>query len=385
MPKYIWDYMYDNVQNAEFKEQTKNVPIRKTPLEMEEYADAVILPWRKETKWGLGGIVDNKGNFVEASKKVPKEEVASFFGGSYEYDFVEKSEEAVVYMGPFKQHWGHFIVDCLTRAWWLTTELKENMANAKIAFLNIGDEQLEDLYLQVLELLGIQGNKIVKVTKPTQFSKVYLPEEAYVVGEYWTDEFKRMFQHIAEEACSRWKGETFRKIYFSRGKWKLGRQKGEYGEKEIERVFEKNGYTIICPEQLSVIEQIALIGSAEEIVSPMGTVAHAVALFQRHLKKFIICNKFYLHVPHQLYLNEMLDAEVIYIDTYYSKTPGIYWMGINRNLKRFIQDYNYEIPFSKGSLFIIYIANAIRYYMKKFMVPVYKRAAKVRNKLKGKR
>ena len=379
MANYIWNYVYRSSQNLEFQENIQKLHTKDCNLQITEYSDAIILPWRAGSYWGLGGIVDNRGEFVEGSKKTPQCEVASFFGGEYEYGFAEENDNEVVYMGPFMHHWGHFLVDCLTRAWWLTNKLRDDLSNAKIIYLNIANKDIDGVYLELLELLGVQENRIIRVTKPTKFRKVHLPDEAYIVGGYWTSDFKRIFTKITQEAFRRYEGEKYEKVFFSRGKWKLGRQKGEYGENEIRVTFENNGFKVIYPEQLSVIEQIAIIYSANEIVCPMGTVAHAVALFGNNLKKLIISNKFYLHVPHQMYLNELLNAEIIYIDDYYSKTPGIYWVGLNKNLMCFLQDHDYIIPYSRTHLCFSYIINGIRYQIKRGMVPIYKKAARVRS------
>lgn len=381
MSTYIWDYMNENSQNKEFQKMTDASHKQKRCLQVVEYPDAIVLPWRQGPYWGLGGIVDNKGAFVEQSRKVPQCKVASFFGSGYVADKFVESQDEVVYMGPFMHHWGHFLVDCLTRAWWLASRVNVLLSDAKILFLNIDDLDIDSVYLEFMGLFGVRKDRIVKITEPTRFKKVYLPDEAYIAGGFWTDEFKDFFQKAAQEAFDRYTGKCYEKIYLSRGRWKLGRQKGEFGENEIEKTFESNGFKIIYPEQLSVIEQIALIFSANEIVSPMGTVAHAVTLFASRARTLVICNKFYLHVPHQMCLNEMLDSKIIYIDEYYSKTPGIYWIGINKNMKRFFQDYDNRIPYSKMQLCGKYILNGIRYNLKKCMVPVYRIAADIRRSL----
>lgn len=293
---------------------------------------------------------------------------------------VLESDCKVVYAGPFYAHWGHLLVDCLLRLWFIL-ENKSFFEDKKILFIPVNNSEFDQKFYDVLELLGIGQEKIITIDKPTKFRKVYLPEESYIVGEYWTYEYKRMFEKIINEVMKNYTGQTYDKVYLTRTKWKLGRQNGEFGEKEIEKLFAVNGYNVISPQDLGVREQIAILANCKSIACPMGTVAHAVALFGMNLQQMIICNKRCLHVPHQMYLNEMSSAQVTYIDDYYSETPGIYWIGINENMERYAKDMGFAFPYTKAFLVRKYIENGIRYYIKLCMVPVYRLMAAARNKI----
>ena len=108
---------------------------KKSNLKISTIPNGVILP-RKETKdgpmWGLGGVCDEDGNFVETSFY---DGGWATHGGKYDWDISEEvyQDDTVVYMGMFFQHWGHFLVDLVGRLWF-TLRSEFQSENMKIAY-----------------------------------------------------------------------------------------------------------------------------------------------------------------------------------------------------------------------------------------------------------
>jgi capsular polysaccharide biosynthesis protein len=67
----------------------------------------------------------------------------------------------------------------------------------------------------------------------------------------------------------------YEKIYVSRMAMQSRRT---FGEGVVQKIFEKNGYKIICPETLPLTEQIALVKNARVLAGCAGTALH-LALF----------------------------------------------------------------------------------------------------------
>ena len=78
--------------------------------------NATILPLRRGKDFGLlfgkGGVVDENGQYVSLSAIPGRVE------GSYEVKAPEFRDEKVVYCGYLVNHWGHFLIEGVTRLWY---------------------------------------------------------------------------------------------------------------------------------------------------------------------------------------------------------------------------------------------------------------------------
>lgn len=101
-------------------------------LDVKIIQNGILLPPKKDSSkdWGIGGVVDNNGHFVEDSI------YRFYFGGGYSYDEneINESEEEVIYLGHLIPHWGVFLVDFTRRLWYY---YKCQNRNVKLAFFGI--------------------------------------------------------------------------------------------------------------------------------------------------------------------------------------------------------------------------------------------------------
>ena len=90
-------------------------------LQVDEVDNGIILPakWVEEPVY-KGGVFNSKMDFVAGffRKKPPKN---SLFGvcGAYEVDEITKSDEEVIFGGALIGFFGHFILECLGRMWYI--------------------------------------------------------------------------------------------------------------------------------------------------------------------------------------------------------------------------------------------------------------------------
>ena len=80
-----------------------NLEVRED-LEVWQGNNATILPLRKDDRvqFGLGGVVDAQGNYIELSAIPDRVQF------SYEFENAEYRDEKVVYCGYMINHWGIF-------------------------------------------------------------------------------------------------------------------------------------------------------------------------------------------------------------------------------------------------------------------------------------
>ena len=322
--------------------------------------DAVILPHREGKKpWGLGGVVDSYGNFVEES-------MVESFGGMYPFDVndVETNEADVVFLGYTIAHWGTFLVDFTRRLYYYFSSDKR----LKIAFCGIGFEKgsfgaLERNCYAFLSLLGIERENVLDIRTPTRFKKVYVPEVGFDFGKWVMPEYKIPFQNIREKLIEKDNVTKADKIYFTRCQFS---PKKESGEKYIERFFQKNGFQVVAPETIDVTEQIKLVAGCQVVASLEGTVAHNILFASPGTHQVIIrkqqeCN------PRQPLFNMVTDTEVCYIDCYYepfhsfpvSHDDGPFLILFNKNMRKYAKDHC--MKYEKRYLF--YNIRAIGEYM----------------------
>lgn len=231
------------------------------------------------------------------------------------------------------------------RLWYV---LKNDISNYKIAYTcRLGkDDSIKGNYLELLNLLGIDESKLLRVNQVTQFEEVIIPETSIYPGKYFTKEYKELFDRIIENS----KVDFFsaKKIYCSRAMVKH-RLKREIGEEKLEQVFNNNGYQSVYLEKMTLNEQISLLNTAKEIVCVSGTLPHNL-LFVRNNAKVTILNKTYKLNMHQFLINQICNLDVSFVDVNLSPTPVLYGMGpfimmITDCFKAYCKDNNLKCDF----------------------------------------
>lgn len=364
MAEYDYTYLCQCDENVKFIEESQKKHYNSRPLNYYNYERAIVLPRKRGEEWGLGGVLDQDGSFISLSENSGGQNQSSRFGGAYAItEELEIIDKTVIYIGPIKNHWGHLLVDCISRIW--ACLLPENI-QFDIVYIKM-DMEIEEKYTDVLQLAGVNRERLTTIDVPTRFNNVIIPEQSYIPGTCWTKEYKETIDRIIIGAENHFfynnqNNSCFDRIYLSRTKWNIPVQFAEYGENEIERLFMQNGYKVIYPEKIALPELIYHISNAKEIGTSMGTNFHACALFGHKANRLICLNKRYIHVPHQVVLNELFNHKIIYIDVYYSRTLGIYWIGINKRLRRFVEDNGWDISGIK--IIRAYITNGFLYNKK---------------------
>lgn len=330
--------------------------------------NGIILPAHDNPNrlWGDGGVLDENGNYLEAST-VSEGTVDDFilFGGKYDYDkkSVDYIDEEVVFFGPFIKHWGHFLCDEIGRMWYI----KDNPKKYKIAYCgwnwHQGNGDLHGNYLELLTILGCNENQFINIQKPTRFKKVIIPGLAFSgARKYFTEEFMDLIDKIVRNAL-RNPIDTPSKIYFSRSKFARDKERGE---DKIEKVFRANGFNVFYPEELDVKTQINYFNNAEEIAMVAGSISHNLLFTKNSNLQATLLNKIGIINEYQLGIDQISKAKLTYIDTYFNPRQVLLGMGpfllsANHYFRHYLKDRNYKniglVPISLSDL---------QWYFKKF-------------------
>ena len=172
------DYRYMRPKKAAALKQWCDFPveIRENPT-IWQGSNATILPLRKDPslQFGRGGVVDCNGSYVDMSA------IPLRVQHSYPFENAPFRDEKVVYCGYLINHWGHFLIEAVTRLWYF---LENDTTIDKYVFFieENADREITGNYLEFLKLLKI-WDKLEIINTPTTTGKSSFPSWASSAGK----------------------------------------------------------------------------------------------------------------------------------------------------------------------------------------------------------
>lgn len=337
------DYTYLRPKKAEALKKWYDAPveIRQEPA-IWQGEQATILPLRRDPSFGLlfgkGGVVDCQGQYVDLSA------IPGRVQHAYPFQAPDCREETVVYCGYMVNHWGHFLIEGVTRLWYFLEQ--DASVDKYVFFLDEGEQrQIQGNYREFFQLLGI-WDKLEFINRPTTFRRVIVPELGIHMRQGYAPKLLGVFDRIAENVRPQPDWDTPEKIYFSRSQFQKG-QPFEFGFDALDNFFAKNGYTILYPEKVPLSRMIHYIRSCQVVATLSGSLPHNM-LFGRSGQKVEIIERLVISDDNQTDVNRMRDLDVVYVDAnipvYTIDFVGPFIMGYTPELQRFAQDRGYQPP-----------------------------------------
>ena len=153
----MFNYIDNIIKNTYIKEHKKNY-LNKKKCKITIVDNGIVLPVRKvnnqDLSQGAGGVIDSKLNYIKSSTMLAKN-MKDRVNGKYNIDTdnIDYMDETVVYGNAFYKHWGHFLIDIVSRLWYLIDHPKY-----KVVFIveESSDINIDGNYLELLELFGIK-------------------------------------------------------------------------------------------------------------------------------------------------------------------------------------------------------------------------------------
>ncbi|MBR3411542.1 MAG: glycosyltransferase family 61 protein [Bacteroidales bacterium] len=278
--------------------------------------------------------------------------------------------QAVVYLGCFDiSHFGNILVDEISRLWY------NNIEGVKWAF--IATKRFDPKYLHIfLEFLGIEKDRVIRVSSPTRFSCIYVPAMTFLHRRFVLQEYSSIYERMFQNMKFKSEYETYEKIYLTRRKL---RKKKEIGEWRFEFFFKSNGYKVIAPERLSIEQQALVMRNAQNIASIEGTHAHGVVWCRRansNNMKQIILRKQSECIPRQMMLNQLWAIDTSFVDIFeepFKRFPishdrGPFLLRWSEQIEQFAKDNNMIVPkrcrYGFVQDYIGYVVKCFLYWMK---------------------
>ena len=313
------------------------------PLEVLTLPDGICIPARRIDVLFRGGVCNAGLNFMGGLDRNgrPDSYGSVLCGYAVPEGEIERVDEDVVFGGVLIGHFGHVILDCLGRLWHVAQHPEDTR---KIVFF-VSASGFKDFFYDFFDLLGIDRDRVVFVERPTRFRSVTLPEEAvhsYGPRERFHENLMLPYRLMAKNAMSGYAGPMNRKVYLTYRHYAIG-SRTSFGEEYFERFFASQGYEIVAPEQLPLVEQIQAIASADEIACPLGTLSH-FALFARPGTKFtMLVHNSDIFLGAQAWINECSKVDWTIVDVAQSFLPssrnfGPVLVGPTDSWSRFVAD-----------------------------------------------
>ena len=122
----------------------------------------------------------------------------------------------------------------------------------------------------------------------------------------------------------------------------------EIGLDLLDHYFEKNGFMLLYPEQLSLRQLICYLRYAEVFAAESGTLPHNTLFCKDEMICYIVERQTAVNEI-QANIDVIKDLNVTYIDAHYTIYPtsagfGPYYLTFNRQFEKFTEDKGYLLP-----------------------------------------
>ena len=356
---------------------------RMEPLRTQQVSPGVVFPLEL-SEVGIheqdqyGGVCDGSLKFVSLSgtKRVSPTNFISNFSDwyvganpAYSTNSMDYVDETVVFIGALPKHYGHYILEGLSRLWFFLES--QNLKYKCVYISDTGDDYFDDF----LRLFGMPMERVVRIERPTIFKDVIVPEQSIRLHDYYCKEYKQTIDQIMLAI----QPVTNGKVYFSKRERKNDRA---IGEAPIESVLANNGYAVYFPENMSVVETLSVLKGCGAFLATSGTNIHN-SIFLRDGATSICLNRSAHFHPIQIMIDRMKSLNSIYVDAFVfgsgsNWSSGPFFLFATESVRNFFKfekiQFNYFLLYRMyPTYFGIYAKRILRRSLIDALYPIYKK------------
>lgn len=252
------------------------------PLQCTTYLNAVLQPIIN----GKTGIFVN-GELIKSSLLKRNNLAINAF---YEPNCVAIATTCIqgtaVYGGILFNHFGHFLLESLSRLWFF----KQNPTTPIIWVKSEDFSEFESFHLDLFAILNIT-NPFIIVTEPVQVHTLLLPDEAVILPDMIHSEFYKtmgviksplkqknnLFTHLIKYKKPKSQHIHQTNVWLSRSKFHSGLILNEH---LLENILKEYGWIILHPEIESVQKTLDTLVNADRIAGISGSAFHSFLLLE---------------------------------------------------------------------------------------------------------
>lgn len=179
-----------------------------------------------------------------------------------------------LFLGSMHDHFGHFLVEGLSRLWILKYFSDLEISNLKVIIYEPG---LIPQATKILSYLGINKAQIHFLSEPITVDSILVPANAYRTHFWAREEMNSVYEKIAASALAEKQTDFPTKIFLSRSNTAARKLTNEA---EIEQAHRDAGYWVFRPEDLPIGDQIRIAANAKSIAGCTGSNMY-LAMFQK--------------------------------------------------------------------------------------------------------
>ncbi len=218
----------------------------------------------------IGGLYSPQGYYIAESGLTTSGQMI-VCGNKLSHAEVNILPGKSLYLGICHYHFGHFLVQTLSRLWFLHES--EITQFDHIVLLPLNDHIPAFVY-ELFDILGV-ADRIISVNRLVQLEFVYLPAPALEYPSLVYQAINRV-QHLF---ISRNKiNYSKQALFLSRTQLTPGHHRVIIGEHRLEQCLREEGFQIFYPEQHSIEEQIHTLAIHKTIIGFAGSALHTLIL-----------------------------------------------------------------------------------------------------------
>jgi hypothetical protein len=201
-------------------------------------------------------------------------------------------------------HFGHFIGDCVPRlhAW----DVCRAIFGDDIKVI-VGHDANRAFHDYLFQAAGVPPEAVVRTAGLGRIRRLLLPSQSLSLGIFASPTSARLFATMRDRMARRDVTMPDR-VYLSR----MGvKDRKLANEEDVERIFQRHGFTIVRPETLSIAQQVNLVSNAGLLAGCSGSGLFSLAFQGRLRSAFILIYDSYLQNS-ELLLSAGRQCEITY-------------------------------------------------------------------------
>ncbi|WP_172965692.1 rhamnan synthesis F family protein [Agrobacterium sp. FDAARGOS_525] len=185
-------------------------------------------------------------------------------------------------IGNVQPHFGHAILEGLSRLWPMYRSVP---LPADVKFL-VYEPFLRDVQKELLSRAGVDLSRVVHVPKDGVTVERLWVADASIRSHRWVSDLQGdVWRAVSSTAFD---GKPTRLTYLSRSRIA---ERPLMNEAHVEAIFEKNGFDVVHPQELSLGEQLRLAAESRIIAGPVGSQMYLAAFQKSNTSKIVLAPK----------------------------------------------------------------------------------------------